>query len=92
MSWIEAPRPEGAPMIPVLGASTMARISQGSPSVAVLPPDDGAVLAYVDSVGCAGSLSGSRADCPNASGMGVDFSDLGSSAFFSDCYSGGCFV
>ena len=23
MSWIEAPRPEGSPMIPVLGASTM---------------------------------------------------------------------
>ena len=35
MSWIEAPRPEGAPTIPVLGASTMARTSQGSPSVAV---------------------------------------------------------
>ena len=58
MSWIEAPRPEGAPTIPVLGASTMARTSQGSPSVAVLPLDEGAVLADVDSVGRAGSLSG----------------------------------
>ena len=51
MSWIEAPRPEGAPTIPVFGASTMARTSQGSPAVAVLPPDEGAVLADVDSVG-----------------------------------------
>ena len=64
MSWIEAPRPEGAPTIPVLGTSTVARISQGSPSIAVLPPDDGVVLADVDSVGRVGSLSGSRADCP----------------------------
>ena len=58
MSWIEAPRPKGAPTIPVLGASTMARTSQGSPSVAVLPPDEGAVLADVDTVASAGSLSG----------------------------------
>ena len=73
MSWIEAPRPEGSPTIPVLGASTMAR-----PSVAVLPPEEGAVLADVDLVGCAGSLSGSRADCPNASGMGVSSISLNS--------------
>ena len=49
VSWIEAPRPMGAPTIPVLGTSTMARTSQGSPSVAVLPPDEGAVLADVAS-------------------------------------------
>ena len=72
VSWIEDSRPKGAPTIPVLSASTMARTSQGSPSVAVLPPDEGAVLADVDSVGFAGSLSGSRADCPNA--LGVDVS------------------
>ena len=36
MSWIAAPRPEGAPTIPVFGASTVARTSHGSPSVAVL--------------------------------------------------------
>ena len=76
MSWIEAPRLEGAPTVPVLGASTMARTSQGSPSVAVLPPYEGAVLADVDSVGCAGSLSGSRADGPNASGMDVSSTSL----------------
>ena len=77
MSWSEAPRPEGAPTIPMLGTSTMARTSQGSHSVAVIPPDEGVVLAYVDSVGRTGSLSGSRADCPNVSGMdgsGMDVS------------------
>ena len=57
VSWIEAPLSKGAPTIPVLGASTMA----------VLPPDEGAILADVDSVGSAGSLSGSRADCLKAS-------------------------
>ena len=69
MSWIEAPRPEGAPTIPVLGASTMAHTSQGSPSVAVLPPEEGVVLADVASVERTGSLSGSRADFPNVSGL-----------------------
>ena len=65
--WIEAPRPKGAPMVPMLGASTMARTSQDTPSVAVLPPVDGAVLADVISVGSVGSSSG----CPNTSGMNV---------------------
>ena len=67
MSWIKAPGPEGAPTIPVLGTSTVARTSQGSPSVDVLPTDEGVVLADVDSVGCTRSLSGSRAACPNMS-------------------------
>ena len=77
MSWIEAPRLEGTPTIPVLGASTMARTSQGPPSVDVLPPDEGVVLADVYSVGRTGSLSGSRAACPNISdmdGSGMDVS------------------
>ena len=78
VSWIEAPLSKGAPTIPVLGASTMARTSQGSPSVAVLPPDEGAILADVDSVGSAGSLSGSRADCPNASVVDVSSASLSS--------------
>ena len=34
----------GVPTIPVLGASMMGHTSQGSPSVAVLPPDEGAVF------------------------------------------------
>ena len=38
VSWTDAAHPEGVPTIPVLGASTMGRTSQGSPSVAVLPP------------------------------------------------------
>ena len=77
MSWIKALRPEGAPTIPVLGASTVARTSQGSTSVDGLPPDEGVVLADVDSVGCTRSLSGSRTACPNMSdvdGSGMDVS------------------
>ena len=79
ISWIEAARPKGVPMIPVLDASTMGHTSQGSPSVAVLPPDEGAVLANVDSVRSTGSLSGSQADCPDASGVDI-LSDALSSA------------
>ena len=44
MSWIKAPRPEGAHTIPVLGAITVARTSQGSHSIDVLPPDEGGCL------------------------------------------------
>ena len=49
----------------------MGRTSQDSPSVAVLPPEEGAVLADIVSAKSIKSLSGSRADCPNASGMDV---------------------
>ena len=35
------------PMLPVLGTSTMGRTTQGSPSVAVLPPEEGAVLSEI---------------------------------------------
>ena len=58
VSWLEAPRPTGAPTVPMLGPSTMGRTSR-------------AVLADVVSVGSVGSLSGSRADCPNAVGLDV---------------------
>ena len=51
MLWIKTPEPVGAPTIPVLGVSTVARTSHGSPSIDVLPPDEGVVLADVDSVG-----------------------------------------
>ena len=54
VSWLEAPRPTGAPAVPMLGASTMGRTSQESPSVDVLPPEEGAVLANVVSVGSVG--------------------------------------
>ena len=40
-------------------------------SIDVLPPEEGAVLADVVSVGSVGSLSGSRADYPNAISLDV---------------------
>ena len=52
-----------APTVPVLGASTVAHTSQGSPSLNVLPPDEGVVLADVDSAGvqsASGSLVSGR--------------------------------
>ena len=50
-SWIAAPQPVGAPAVPMLGASTVAHTSRGSPSITALPPDEGVVvLADVDSV------------------------------------------
>ena len=49
-SWIAAPPPVGAPAVPMLGASTVAHTSRGSPSITALPPDEGVVLADVDSV------------------------------------------
>ena len=49
-SWIETPRPVGAPTVPMLGASTVAHTSRGSPSISVLPQDEGVVFADVDSV------------------------------------------
>ena len=59
--WIKTPRPAGAPTIPMLGASTVAHTSRGSHSIDVLPPDEGIVLADVDSVGGGRSGSESRA-------------------------------
>ena len=75
MTWIKTPQPVGAPKIPMLGASTVAHISQGSPSVDVLPPEEGVVLADVESVGCMRSSSGSQTSCQtmtddDGSGMG----------------------
>ena len=58
-SWITTPPPASAPTVHVLGASTVAHTSQGSPSVDVLPPDEGVVLADVDSAGVQ-SASGSQ--------------------------------
>ena len=42
-SWIAAPQPEGAPAVPMLGASTVVHTSRGSPSITALPPDEGVV-------------------------------------------------
>ena len=44
------PPPVGAPAVPMLGASTVAHTSRGSPSITALPPDEGVVLEDVDSV------------------------------------------
>ena len=76
-SWITTPQPVGAPLVPVLGASTVAHTSQGSPSVDVLPPDEGVVLADVDSVGMR-STSGSQVS--GRSLMEVDGSRMGVSS------------
>ena len=45
-SWIMTPQPVGAPPVPVLGASTVAHTSRGSPSVDVLPPEEGPGLSW----------------------------------------------
>ena len=78
VSWIDAARPEGVPPIPVLGASTMDRTTQGSPSEAVLTPDEGAVLTDIDSVKSAKSFLISRSGRPDASGMYVSSAALSS--------------
>ena len=43
-SWIKTPHPVDAPKVPVLGASTVAHTSWGSPSIDVLPLDEGVCL------------------------------------------------
>ena len=68
-SWITTPPPVSAPTVPVLGASTVAHTSQGSHSVDVLPPDEGVVLADVDS---AGMQSASGSQVSGRSRMDVD--------------------
>ena len=65
----------------MLGASTVAHTFQGSPSMDVLPSDEGVVLADVDSVGCMRSASGSQASCrtmteDDGSRMGISSSSV----------------
>ena len=55
----------------VLGASTMGRTMQGSPSIAVLPPGEGAVLSESASVRSAQLFSESRSGQSEGSGMDV---------------------
>ena len=68
VSWIDAACPEGVVTIPVLGATLMGPTTQGSPSEAVLTPDEGAIVPDIDSVKSAKSFLKSRSD---ASGMDV---------------------
>ena len=76
-SWITNPSPVSAPPVPVLGASTIAHTSQGSPSIDVLPPDEGVVLADVDSTGVHSALGSQVCD---RSQMNVDGSRMGVSS------------
>ena len=76
-SWIATPPPVSAPTVPVLGASTLAHTSQGSPSVDVLLPDEAVVLADVDSA-VMQSASGSQVS--GRSLMDVDGSRMGVSS------------
>ena len=64
----------GAPPVPVLGAGTVAHTSRGSPYVDVLPPDEGVVLADVDS---AGMRFASGSQVSGRSRMDVDGSRMG---------------
>ena len=76
-SWITTPPPVSAPTVPVLNTSTVAHTSQGSPSVDVLPPDEGVVLADVVSAGVQ-SASGSQVS--GRSRMYIDGSRMGVSS------------
>ena len=86
-SWIKTTRAVGAPKIPVLGASTVAHTSRGSPSIDVLPLDEGVILADLDSVGGGRSASESRASCRTmtdsaGSRMGVSSDSMPSAGIF----------
>ena len=56
-SWLTIPPPGGTPAVPMLGASMVAHTSRDSPSVTALPPDEGVVLADVDSLRNGQSMS-----------------------------------
>ena len=74
VSWIDAARLVDVPAPLVLGASTMDRTMQGPPSIAIIPPEGGAVLSESASVKSAqllpdslsGRLEGSRIDVSSA--------------------------
>ena len=50
VSWLATEQLPISPSVPILGASTMQRTSQDSPSITVSPPVEGAIIADVDSV------------------------------------------
>ena len=55
VSWLETKQLSIAPSVPILGASTMQRTSQSSPSLTVAAPAEGAIIADVDSEQSGGS-------------------------------------
>ena len=73
------PSPVSAPPVPVLGVNTVTHTSQGSPSIDSLPPDEGVVLADVDSAGVhstSGSQVSGRSRMNVGSRMGVSSSSV----------------
>ena len=55
VSWLVTKQLSIAPSVPILGASTMQRTSQSSPSLTVAAPAEGAIIADVDSEHSVGS-------------------------------------
>ena len=55
ISWLATKQLSIAPSVPILGASTMQRTSQSSPSLTVAAPAEGAIIADVDSEHSGGS-------------------------------------
>ena len=55
VSWLVMKQLSIAPSVPILGASTMQRTSQSSPSLTVAAPAEGAIIADVDSEHSVGS-------------------------------------
>ena len=55
VSWLATKQLSIAPSVPILGASTMQRTSQSSPSLTVAAPAEGAIIADVDSEHSVGS-------------------------------------
>ena len=82
VSWIDIVHPVGVQTLPVLGASTMGRTTQGSPSIAVLPPDEGVVLSEIASVRSAQFSSESRSRRHEGSKMNVWSAALSSTVVY----------
>ena len=78
VSWIDVARPVGVPMLPVLGANTMGHTMQGSPSITVLPPAEGAVMLEIPSVKSVHFQPESQTCRRGDSGMDVPSAALGS--------------
>ena len=71
VSWIDAARPVDVPAPLVLGDSTMDCTTQGSPSIAIMPPEGGTVLSESASVKSAQLLPDFLFGRPEGSGIDV---------------------
>ena len=72
VSWLAMKQLLIAPSVPILGASTMQRTSQSSPSLTVAVPAEGAIIADVDSE----HLVGSSVAPSDTSGMDITSAPL----------------